>query len=605
MQIKADERSFFDLFGGNNRFTVPDYQRNYAWKSEQIDAFLGDLFGLLKDPDEQHFFGPVVLLEGRDGELSLIDGQQRITTSVMLLCIIRDILQKDFDDDNLIIEGQQFSISTQFILQRLKINGFGADRYVANYQINDLFKTYVLAPVGSPQRKNFTPQGLGLSDLEKAATADLRRAYLRMEKFVREWLKPFAGDEQTMKELILELLLAMQNRFRILEIRMYSEDDAYILFETLNERGLRLTPSDLLKSFTLRKAREDNADNVDEILTRWDNTVALLGNFPFTTFLRHYLLSAQKDKVQARKIFAIFTELIRQYGRNGAARNLLEVEKAATVYSMLMGDNSTFADPATAKAVARINLFSDTHRVFLLRVMGTSFDVPAKRRAVRVTEILAFRWILTGGNAQELESLYQKAANIVRDGETASLKDATDLLITKLPSDGAVRSAITEGSARSELQNYVLHRLNLALTGVELQFVPQQVHVEHLAPQHPDATSNWFDRVAPRVAANPNDPTYEDYVSRWGNLTLLEFEINTSIGNSEWDIKKSGLPVNLFKGLQDSTIKMTVDVCDVNEWTAAAIDARTRWIADAMVAISSPSVVDGQLPTITSFTYTA
>jgi hypothetical protein len=602
MQIKAEERSLLELFSNTNKFTVPDYQRNYAWKADQIDAFLDDLKGLTSDPDDQHFFGPVVLLDGGKEGLSIIDGQQRLTTTVMLLCILRDTLAS-FSNDIVTIAGTQIGLSTNYIIQMLKMDDFVTDRYTANRQIRSIFKSHILAAPGAPNRRAITPRGVGMSDQEKAASSELRSAYRRIDKFVTDFLKANAGDEQAMKEQILQLLNAMRSRYRVLEIRMFSEDDAYILFETLNERGLRLTPSDLLKSFTLRHARLDSEADVDDVLAKWDNAVALLGDFPFTKFLRHYLLSRQPKKVQARKIFKIFTKIVDDYGVHGAAQNLSEVEEAAGIYSCLIGDINKFEDSQTNQSISRINMFSDTHRVFLLRVMGSTADKIAKRRATRLTEILAFRWILTGGNAQELESHYQVAANMMTANGDGNLDSACDYLLKNLPSDQSVESAFMDGSAKGELQFYVLNRLNFGVTGTELPHSPKQVHVEHLAPQRPNLQSNWFENIAPRNSANPNDPTYEDFVSRWGNLTLLEFEINTSISNSEWNIKVEGQPQHTHKGLQDSNIQLTRDVSQVTTWTASSIDARTAWMARAMVDLTSPSVINGTNPVIPSFSY--
>jgi uncharacterized protein with ParB-like and HNH nuclease domain len=601
MRIDASKKTLESLFFGQTRITVPDYQRNYAWKSEQIDAFMSDLYALANDPTDEHFFGPVVVLDAGNNELSLIDGQQRITTTVIVLCLLRDILNS-FEDGVVTIGGNPINLSTQYIAQLLKLSDFVTNRYSANYQIKQIFKDYILADPDSDFRKELKRNGQGMSDHEKSVTRELRASYHRVKASLEKWLLDNAGNEAAMKEQILELLLAMRERFVVLEIKMYSEDDAYILFETLNERGLRLTASDLLKSFTLRKAKEDNSPNIENVLDTWDSTVSKLGDFPFTKFLRHYLLSKQKNKVQAKKIFGLFTEIVDGYGNNGAVKNLKEIEQAAGIYNSLL--NASFGDSVIDKAVERLNVFSDTHRVFLLRVMGTDAPIESKRRAVKATEVVAFRWVLTGGNAQILENAYQTAANLIDSNDLTTLDAGTNKLLENLVSDTSVRSSITDNPSKAELRQYVLNRINYAVSNVSLPFNAQQIHVEHLAPQNPHPDSNWFDRVAPRVSDDPNTPTYEDYVSRWGNLSLLEFEINQSIQNGEWDLKLAGQPHNTYQGLNDTNIQITKDVCHVQEWTGTAIDARTAWIADVVVAITGLATVDGQIPSVASFSLT-
>lgn len=607
MRIEASEKSLSQLLSGSTTFAIPDYQRNYAWKSEQIDAFMQDVLALVENPTDQHFFGPLVLLDAGNGKSSVIDGQQRLTTIVILLCLMRDKLQS-FSNDTVIVSGESVQLSF-LILLMLKYDGLSKDRYVANYMIRDAFKQYVMATVNSPVRKLMTPRGNGMTAEEKRATSELRAAYIRMDKKLTEWLHPFAGDEDSMKAMIQQLISAIQDRFRILEITMFSEEDAYVLFETLNERGLRLTPSDLLKSFTLRMAETEDQKKVKEVLAQWDETVNKLGDFPFTKFLRHYLLAAQPSKVQAKKIFKFFAEIVKEYGQGGAERNLKELNQAADVYARLLTESATQNDPKLDQVLANINMFSETHRVFLLRALLGNFSEAALLRAAKVTEMLAFRWILIGGNAQELETLYQRASTMLfadaKDRtmhlEDAYLDAATEFLLAALPSDDSVRSYMKDNSARRELQNYVLKRVNYALTGVGLVWNQQSIHVEHLAPQNPAPASNWFDRVAPKTSTDPDKPTYEDFVGKWGNLSLLEFEINTSIGNAEWSVKKEGIKSEVKKGLDDSQIIMTKDVAKFTEWTSDTINRRTEWVAAAMAEITSISVLNGQQPNIRSF----
>lgn len=604
MRIDAAEVALQALLSGSKTLTIPDFQRNYAWKSEQIDAFMDDVLELTASEDE-HFFGPIVVLDASPKSLSVIDGQQRLTTTIMLLCLIRDQIES-FDNDLVSVGDNQVSLN-QFIFQMLKHDDLSTDRYEANYQIRQVFKTHVLASLNNVNRKNFSARATGMTAAEKLATAELRTSYLRMQKRLNTWLLPNAGNEQAMKGQVYSLIKALRSGFRILEIKMYSEDDAYTLFETLNERGLRLTPSDLLKSFTLRKAKEDSPEQINDVLTRWDNTVGQLGDFSFTSFLRHYLLSVQKDKVQAKKIFTFFNKLVDSYGPRGSIKNLEMLEKAADVYAKLLGENVNFGDPKLDDTIARINLFSVTHRVFLLRVMLGKYSIAAKRRAAHATELIAFRWILTGGNAQELESHYQTVANSLFDPKGNMLESddalsaAVTNLLSKLPADGAVRSHIIENPARKELQYYALRKINYGITHVELAWPQQAIHVEHLAPQRPDPNSNWFERVAPKSVSDPNLPNYDDFVAKWGNLSLLEFEINTSIGNSEWSVKVEGRPAETQRGLHDSTIKMTKDVAKATEWTSAIIDARTAWIAEAMVELSNVQVLDAPTPDISGF----
>jgi hypothetical protein len=605
MQIDASEKSLLNILSGNVTLTIPPFQRNYAWKTDQIDAYLEDVFTLALDPGSEHFFGPVVLLEDKK-DLSIIDGQQRLTTTIILLCIIRDQLES-FTNTSIMKQGHNIPLD-MLLTQLLRHDDLIHDRYIANYQIREVFKTHVLASMDSVNRKPFAPGGKGLTTDEKRATTELRSAYARIQKKLNDWLKPNAGNEDAMKDQLFALINALRNGFRLLEIRMYTADDAYILFETLNERGLRLTPSDLLKNFTLRNVAAKDSEKITKVLKQWDDSIATLGDYPFTKFLRHFLLSSQVSKVQAQKIFKLFSDRVEKYGDGGAMRNLNEIESAANVYAKLLGDSSNFGDSAIDDANARLNLFSETHRVFLLRVMLGGFSNKAKLRATLATEMMAFRWILTGRNAQELETLYQKSGDFLftdNQGTMATDDSAIDAainyLMASLPSDDAVRSYMIDNPARRDLVFYALKRANFAIQHVAFNYQQSKLHVEHLAPQNPAIASDWFTKVAEKTPSDPNAPTYDDFVQKWGNLSILEFEVNISISNADWTDKVNGKNDGLLNGLKNSLIQMNKDLSVLPDWNADLIDKRTAWLADAMVALTHPENISGTPGTVIPF----
>ena len=592
MQIDASEKSLDQLFSGNSTFTIPDYQRNYAWKSDQIDAFLNDVLGMIEDDDaSQHFFGPIVVLEPQAGELSVVDGQQRLTTTVMFLAILRDLIANL--KDNKYQVGDQTLDLNFLIVRLLKHSNFADDRFVANYQIRQIFKSYVLATPGAPNRKKMTATGLGMTPTEKTATSELRSAYMRIDRALRNWLSDIAGDEGAMKERLYGLLHSLTNDFRLLEIKMFSEEDAYTLFETLNDRGLRLTPSDILKSYTLQLARQSDEAEITDVLNRWDTAVQTLGDFPFTKFLRHYLLSKQPQKVQAKTILRHFKELIQDYdkdGENGALRNLTELEEASNTYAILLGETSTHPDPEVAQAISRINLISETHRVFLLPVISSGFSEETVRRAVRGTEALAFRWILTGGNAQEIETHYQGAAMMLKAGDDSSAEVALDFLMSKLPADDIVTTTMSTGASRKDLQMYVMRKLHLGMTGSELSFPANNLSIDLLAPPKPGPGSPWFIDVAPASSNNPDVRVYQDYVGKWGNVAIIEFAMRPIKRNADWNVKVK--TTNMVLGLEDSQIPLTEQLTNREKWTGEAIDQRSEWMAVALTKLTFRETID-------------
>jgi hypothetical protein len=599
MQINADEKNLSQLFSGTNTFTIPDYQRNYAWKREQVEVFLADFFAMIAEEKiDDHFFGPIVVLANEDNELSVVDGQQRLTTTFMFLALIRDIVASLQDKHYVVAD---LDVDLNFLLTLLlKHNDMAKDRFVANYQIRNVVKTCILAAPGAVNRKTLTRTGTNLTQAERLATAELRAAYYMIKTRLEAHLKDVAGNEEAIKERIYRIIRGLSDNFRILEIRMFSEEDAYLLFETLNDRGLRLTPSDILKNYTLRLANQDNEADITVVLERWDGAVQTLGDFPFTKFLRHFLLSVQDKKVQSKTILKQFKDRIKDFnghGLNGALHNLAELEDATEVYAQLLGDSSRHSDDRVAAAIDRLNLISETHRVFLLPIFRGSYEVADVRRAVDATEKMAFRWILTGGNGQEIETHYQSAATMLRLG--SKLDEAITHLLSKLPSDDAVIANMTTTPAGKDMRMYVMRRLNMSLTGSEWGYAAKQVSIDFLAPEKPAANSHWYTDVAPQSSSDPDAKVYSDFVAKWGNLAVIEFPMTAQKHNADWATKVSSQGV--VKGLRDSQISLTKEVADFERWTADDINSRTGWVAAAMANLTSLPLQDPTTHKISPF----
>ncbi|NBQ98311.1 MAG: DUF262 domain-containing protein [Microbacteriaceae bacterium] len=599
MDIKADGESLSTIFSGSNKVIVPDYQRNYAWQTAQVDSFLEDLYEAVKNEDT-HFFGPVVLLKPHNEPVgSLIDGQQRITTAVTMMCAIRDKVAS-YPDPTILVGGVSINIGSP-LDNMLLMPDMVTNKFTPNYQIRRVFKEYIFLPLGSPNRKHFVGPTQDLSPREKVATSQLKSAYNRIKKSIDAWVALQGESHEEQKLAIHKLIQTMSSGMELLSMRVYSEDDAYILFETLNDRGLRLTPSDLLKSYTLKGVTNLNNDEFEQALHKWDQAVENLQGYPFTKFLRHYLLTIQKQKVQSKKIFSMFSSIIDGYGVNGGLINLGKVSEASSVYAQLLNESSSSGSVELDRCLKRLNLFSETHRVYLLKVFLLRHSIPMKIKASRAIEILAFRWILTGGNAQEIESFYQdEAQKLGNTADEASLNASISRILAKAPGDESVKSEILYNPAKKDLQFYVFKKINLGIAQADFIWAQNQLHIEHLAPQKPATSdSEWYRLVAPKNPATPNEESYDDFLDKWGNLSILEFEINTSIQNAEWELKLDGLPDK--PGLKSSQVQVTEDVTLAAKWDRAEIMHRTTWVSESIAALTNPTVIEVGEPHITGY----
>jgi hypothetical protein len=98
----------------------------------------------------------------------------------------------------------------------------------------------------------------------------------------------------------------------------------------------------------------------------------------------------------------------------------------------------------------------------------------------------------------------------------------------------------------------------------------------------PESAAEWYEKVAP-IETVGDRLAYDDYVYRWGNITILEKKLNSSVGQNVWMIKREGKPgsetISKFKGYRASNIEVTKHLLSAESWTAAQIDRRSEWIA--------------------------
>jgi hypothetical protein len=209
-------------------------------------------------------------------------------------------------------------------------------------------------------------------------------------------------------------------------------------------------------------------------------------------------------------------------------------------------------------------------------------------------EYLSFRWIAAGKNAQELETIYQtEIRRLLADRTEKNARAIAENLITEAPKD-AVLTELTR-SESTELQRYILRRIEVS-TGGDIT----SPHVEHLAPQNPaEGDDYWYEAVAKAERGDNEDEEvllYQDYVSNWGNLTLLEGALNASIKNSQWPKKIAG--GEKYKGISASNYNINKAIVSKAKWTATDILQREKWIKQCISELVSEKWVKSGKTTI-------
>lgn len=587
MHIVIGPASIENLFTGRTKVVVPNFQRNYAWTPTQITEFMDDILEAASD-EHSHFWGPIVLLRNESDPdiFEVIDGQQRLTTSIILTSLLRD--EAFAFSDRLIYAGTpgEHNLYTKFRNILFLPPMYQTPRFTANYLVEKAFNDSVLPDPknGAGQsRPNLSPSGRGMSASEKKNTKELRKAYVSLRKRLQDELSKFKSDED--KKIFLDSIFrALTSNFEIHSMVLGDVNDAYILFETLNNRGLRLNPADLLKTLTLRQIRESSTQKrFDEALELWDETTEILGDYDFSKFLRHYLLTQTQEKIQINKIYKTFASTIASLGKNGAELNLAKLNKASAIYAELLNLDQN-RDAELQQSFVRMDSYSDTHRVFLLGMMLLKLDANSRRILARAIEVISFRWIAAGQNAQELETFYQTMVHKLSNDPSKKGVDAVvKEILDKAPSDSDLSNLHRKESAA--IQKYALRRVEDSLSRNQIDWSDRAI-IQNFAPIKPLDINYWTSHIAPIETPDGQDD-YEDFVSSWGNIGLGNRALLASVEREVWPSKVAGLGDIKYFGLKSSKYKVTQNVCALPKWTRHHIESRSEWLRDSILHLCS------------------
>ena len=581
LSFDADLLSVYKLFK-NDAYIIPAYQRDYAWDTEQWSQLWEDLSGYQDSNAEDHFLGPLIVTpnETKEDLFEVIDGQQRLTTIQMIICLIRDrwIDLGDLSTNQMgdLVPNKQLTSELIYSLTPSVRYNFTPNRYLA-----EVYRDFIQRNPGDSDRKSVENR----QSLKWYKYADRASEAVRGYKFFKE--KIFSFDEDTLRKFEKYLL----HNVYLLNVRAGGSSNAFLLFETLNYRGLELTQTDLVKSFLFSKVSDDT--KAENLIKNWDIVSDNLGSKSPDLFLRHYLLLFN-DKVKKRDIYGEIKD--RYPDENSAIKLIKDLLHYSKLYSYIAREN----DFEGANKEVLNSLFNDlsdlgveTQSIYLLAILHRFYsqvekiDLKRIEKAARLVEVLSFRWTTCGKNAQDLETIYQEAASkIMSDVDLENnFENAQDILISALPTNSEFENALTNAIVRSAPRaRYILKKIDDYETadGAYVLMNSNRLHVEHVAPQRPSGDHDW-------KAQMKGDSNYREIIFRIGNLVLLPEKINREASNKPFDKKKA--IYKKVKGHAKLPI-LTEEVIENSIWNQEIVKKRSEKIAKEAVSVWSADAAE-------------
>lgn len=520
MGIKATEEQLNKIFNLTNyQFTIPSYQRPYAWTKDQVLELIDDLIDAFPYPLESnhpdYFFGSIILIkqEGKPNA-EVIDGQQRLTTLTLLLSVFRHLLPENHPTINrinrLLEDENETGTDT---LYGLKLRS----------QDNDFFGEFIRTAGGLTQL------------LEKDAGLDIDSQELLRDNaqvLVKE-LTERCPQNLSLELWILHLYTNLLNKCYLVVVSTSDFDTAYRIFSTINSRGLDLELNDILKSEIIGKIEGEKEK--EEYTKIWDQEESDLGRKDFEALFSHI----HRIKLREKQKLGLLTEYRKKIKPQDNPMEFIDkvLKPCSDKFEVIRDQKFSCDNEEEKKQVNRLfgwlNLIDNSDWLppaiyFLVQYPNKASNI--KNFFINLERLAAGLMILRA-DINERGRRYAKILDAIDHSAEKAILVTKELLS---PEEQNQIIEILDGNlylqTRSRL--YILKRLDslLAEGGLSPSFDKKVVTIEHVLPQNPKPDSEWCQIW--------EDEAREKWVHRLGNLVLLSRKKNSEAQNYDFEEKK-------------------------------------------------------------------
>lgn len=528
-EIKCEKKVIREIF--NMWYCIPDYQRAYVWDTDQVRDLLDDTISAYRENKEaQYFLGSMVLKINEKSEnnvsyteYELLDGQQRITTVFLILACMRDMLTAYPQYQNS-LAGFVYQAEDAILQQPERM------RIIFNIRsdVRDFVNEYI-KPLHGTCDDALLKDKMQAKDVN-ISIRNMANAMLVAHEFLEE-----------NKSDIIGYLSYFLNKVLMIYVATEELQDAFQLFTVLNNRGVKLSSSDILKAENLK---ELSAADRTSWATRWEEMETYFGE-DFDKFLSHIrtILVKKKQTTTLLKEFDEFVYSNQEYDRTQkkyVPRTPI-LRRGKDTFELLYSYYHTYQE-----------VFDTDHSVVTgdyeitnyLKLMETGFGadywiapVLDYYRKYRRRGFVAFLkaldrklsadWITAATPTVRMENVNAILREIEASQDSAALLQSKTFTINKSDFERVINGDIYGRS----FAKYLLLKLDLIYRGSSTPMIPQAIaSIEHILPRNPSADSQW---VKDFPAAER-----EEWTNKLGNLVLISRRKNTAQGNRDYVEKK-------------------------------------------------------------------
>lgn len=562
--MQAGETTLNKLLNTSRQFIVPIFQRNYSWQKSQYEQLWFDILRASKFKEKQnHFIGSIVYIDmgtpaGRPQQLLLIDGQQRLTTISILLCAIKDYVQK-FNLETKLINLAK--IKNQFLYNSDEID---EDKYKLLLNVQDK-ETYIKLIDNT------------IFTVNKPATNIIKCYeffYERIEDFIKQY-----GQIDEIYAGIFKLSLVSISLDK-------DSDNPQMIFESMNSTGKDLSQTDLLRNYLLMDLTPEKQTRLYK--TYWKPMEELFGEDiykndvnKFDYFIRDFL-TLKSDTGHICKINNVYENFKRYYLDNNCEKfavlkDLFTYAKYYACIDLLQENDDEL------KLYWQEFKKLDSHVVypFLLKLYDDySRQILIKEDFKKILQVvISYLWrraiceIPTNSLSKTFATLYQA---VDKDDYVNSIIKAFVFKSSykRFPSDYEVREKLqTKDIYHFRLRKYLLEALENYYHKEPIDLNTANYTIEHIMPQNIEHNLSWQ-----QMLGEDWQEVHSLYLHTLGNLTITGY-------NAEMSNKSFGEKVNGESGFKHSHLKLNESIAQCDVWNKKSIQRRTNILTDIILKI--------------------
>lgn len=560
MKITSLDREIRKVFE-TGYYNIPRFQRPYSWEKDQIAEFWNDT---IKDSESDYFIGSIVVYKKNDELFGIVDGQQRLTTITMVLCAVRDFyisegLVNPARGVHALIEKIDLNNEQKFVLQTETSYPYFQE-HIQKYEEPEIDVEY------------------GVEEI------NLKKGFELINKFIKQELELIKSNKQLTREkkdkAIQDKLNDIRDRtlkLKVIYVELDDEDDAYVIFETLNTRGKDLSVGDLIKNHLTKNIQAKNK-GVDIPKEKWkiirDNIDSTTKDLEIDTFLLHVWLS-KYEFTTTKTLFKKFKKNISKAEAKIFLDNL--VADSVTYKNIFDTDTKKWNknELPLKKSLSVLYGFNVTQQTPM--VLSIMREYNAKRLKFKFAKealeaIEHFHYIFTAITSQRssggVASMYSQYARKLSEAKDDAqklgvIRELRQKMRDRIPTYDEFLAAFktlefTNGyTKQKKIIQYTLSKIDeyYNKSGVVINY--DAMTLEHILAQNP---SNKV-------------KDHDEYYGKIGNLILIDEKTNNNLGNKPFSGKKTIL--------QKASIHIDDVIKNASDWTTAEIEQRTINIAKA------------------------